>query len=98
VPIFFDRQEAAYLLFEKLAVFAQHRNAIVLGLAPGGAILSASLRRKLKIPYNVLTPRKLGAVSQDGYYWLNTSLVHLLGLSNAWKQQTLDLETKKFKI
>jgi putative phosphoribosyl transferase len=76
MPIFFDRQQAAFLLAQKLTSYAQHKNTLVLGLAHGGAVMASTIGHELNLPFNVLTSRKIGApdnpelavggVAQDG--------------------------------
>jgi putative phosphoribosyl transferase len=107
MPIFFDRQEAAHLITEKLSFYKQHPNTIVLGLAHGGAVMAAIIGQELQLPFNVLTPRKIGspqnqelaigAIAQDGQRWLNSALIHSLGLSASLIEQLSTKELKQAK-
>lgn len=107
MPVFFDRAEAAHLLAHELMQYKGLSNALILGLAHGGAILAATLAKELKMTFNVLTPRKIGApanpelaigaVAQDGNLWLNTSLVNLYGLSPSWIEKAQEKELARSK-
>src|SRR5467141_4042169 len=57
---FRDRTEAARLLAEKLAAYANRPDVIVLGLPRGGVPIAYEVARALDAPLDVFLVRKLG--------------------------------------
>ena len=86
--IFRDRREAGRLLAEKLAVFANRPDVIVLALPRGGVPVGYEVARALGAPLDVFVVRKLGvpgyeelamgAVASGGLRVLNDSVVKTL--------------------
>jgi erythromycin esterase-like protein/predicted phosphoribosyltransferase len=86
--IFRDRREAGRLLAEKLAVFANRPDVIVLALPRGGVPVGYEVARALGAPLDVLLVRKLGvpgyeelamgAVASGGLRVLNDNVVKTL--------------------
>lgn len=81
--LFKDRKEAGQLLARKLHVLIkdERNNLVILALPRGGVPIAAELSRLEKLPFEVLIIRKIGhphnreygigAVAEDGSYWLN---------------------------
>ncbi len=88
---FADRQDAGKQLADKLAVYKNHHNAIVIGLPRGGVIPAAEVAKELKLPLDIVVPRKIGApfnselavgaVTQDGQVVWNEKLMKSFHLS-----------------
>ncbi len=88
---FVDRQDAGKQLARKLAAYKNHHNAIVIGLPRGGVIPAAEVAKELKLPLDILVPRKIGApfnselavgaVTQDGQVVWNEQLMKSFHLS-----------------
>src|ERR1700694_3220846 len=86
--IFRDRREAGRLLAEKLAVFANRPDVIVLALPRGGVPVGYEVARALGAPLDVFVVRKLGvpgyeelamgAVASGGLRVLNDNVVKTL--------------------
>jgi len=88
---FVDRQDAGKQLADKLAAYRNHHNAIVIGLPRGGVIPAAEVAKELKLPLDIVVPRKIGApfnselavgaVTQDGQVVWNEKLMKSFHLS-----------------
>jgi putative phosphoribosyl transferase len=85
---FRDRREAGRLLAEKLSVYANRRDVIVLALPRGGVPVAYEVGRALNAPLDVFPVRKLGvpghdelamgAIAPGGIRVLNDELVRAL--------------------
>jgi putative phosphoribosyl transferase len=64
---FRNRMQAGTLLAQRLKVFFQHPNAIVLALPRGGVPVGFSLAKVLEVPLDVLLVRKLGVPGHEEY-------------------------------
>jgi putative phosphoribosyl transferase len=60
-----DRTEAGRLLAEKLTVYANREDVIVLGLPRGGVPVAFEIAKKLEAPLDVFVVRKLGVPWQE---------------------------------
>ncbi len=88
---FVDRQDAGKQLADKLTAYRNHHNAIVIGLPRGGVIPAAEVAKELKLPLDIVVPRKIGApfnselavgaVTQDGQVVWNEKLMKSFHLS-----------------
>ncbi|MFL5815657.1 MAG: phosphoribosyltransferase family protein [Bdellovibrionia bacterium] len=92
--VFKDREEAGKSLADELnkepGGFAL-ANSIVIALPRGGVPVAAEISRRLKAPLDVLITRKIGApdnpeygigaISENGTFWINENAVYSLGLS-----------------
>ncbi|TET35401.1 phosphoribosyltransferase [Candidatus Dependentiae bacterium] len=88
---FVDRQDAGKQLADKLAAYRNHHIAIVIGLPRGGVIPAAEIAKELKLPLDIVVPRKIGApfnselavgaVTQDGQVVWNEKLMKSFHLS-----------------
>ncbi len=94
---FTDRVEAGRELASKLKGFAGSKNAIVLAIPRGGVVVGYEVAHALKIPLDVIIPRKLGApsnpelaigaVTEDGTTILDEQLVNYLGVSKTYIEE-----------
>src|ERR687886_242268 len=85
---FKDRTEAGRLLAEKLEVYAESANVIVLGLPRGGVPVAYEVAMRLHVPLDVFIVRKLGvpgyeelamgAIASGGVRVVNQDVVRLL--------------------
>ena len=99
---FADRQDAGKQLVKKLAAYKNHHNAIVIGLPRGGVIPAAEVAKELKLPLDILVPRKIGApfnselavgaVTQDGQVVWNEKLMKSFHLSPDDLKDTIEKE------
>jgi putative phosphoribosyl transferase len=89
--IFEDRSDAGRQLAQKLLSYRHSPDTIVFGLARGGVVVAYEVAKELRLPLNVLIPRKIGApdnselaigaLAEDGEPWLNQSLIESLQIS-----------------
>lgn len=99
---FVDRQDAGKQLADKLAAYKNHHNAIVIGLPRGGVIPAAEIAKELKLPLDIVVPRKIGApfnselavgaVTQDGQVVWNEKLMKSFHLSPDDLKDTIQKE------
>lgn len=97
VKTFINRVEAGKELASKLRDFAGSNNAIVLAIPRGGVVVGYEVAHTLKVPLDVIIPRKLGApsnpelaigaVTEDGTTILDEQLVNYLGVSKAYIEE-----------
>src|SRR5215217_7472343 len=90
---FHDRYDAGRQLAERLRVYANRPDTIVLALPRGGVPVGYEVARALHIPFDVFLVRKLGvpgheelamgAIASDGVRVLNEEVVQNLGISEA---------------
>ena len=86
-----DRREAGEKLAEELVKFYL-LDALVLTIPRGGVVVAARVAEKLKLPLDIIIPRKIGApfnpemavgaVTQDGNILLNQRMLDLYNVSN----------------
>ena len=87
---FSDRVDAGKRLAKELTNFAG-KKGIVLAIPRGGVVVAAEIATSLKLPLDVIIPRKIGApdnpelaigaIAEDGTVILDKSLVAYLGVS-----------------
>lgn len=100
--LFYDRHTAGCQLAKKLISYAGKPNTLVLGLARGGVVVAFEVAKALSLPLNVLVPRKvgapgnpelaLGAIMEDGVGVFNERIIRMLGVSEAYLNQVIDVE------
>lgn len=61
--MFYDRHEAGLSLAAALEKFKGKKNTFILGLARGGVVVAYEMAKELKLPLNVVIPKKIGAPS-----------------------------------
>jgi|YelNatPaOPRAMG01_1025707.scaffolds.fasta_scaffold01424_24 putative phosphoribosyl transferase len=110
--MFRNREEAGRLLSEKLKPIVKDKeNTILLAIPRGGVVVAKEVAVALRIPLDVITPRKigapfnpelaLGAVSPDGQVYINDEVVDLVGASKSYieeeiKRQMLEAKRRMF--
>lgn len=107
--IFSNRIEAGRKLASELADFASSKSAIVLAIPRGGVVVGYEVAHKLRLPLDIIIPRKIGApsnpelaigaVTEDGTAILNDRLVEYLNVSKAYvkeesNKQRLEIERR----
>lgn len=100
---FIDREQAGKLLIEPLKAYKNRKDAAVFGLLRGGIPLAFALSEGLGVPLQVLSVKKigapfqeelaLGAVCQDGSYYLNQELTSYFSFS----EDKIKEEIKRYK-
>ncbi len=96
-PFFEDREDAGQALASVLSGAYGGVNGVALGIPRGGVPVAFHVAETLKIPLDVIVPRKIpipwepeagfGAVTADGTMLLNEPLVAQLGLTEAEIEQ-----------
>lgn len=59
--IFHDRKNAGEKLAEKLKKYKGQSDVVILGLPRGGVVIANEISKKLKLPLDIIVPRKVGA-------------------------------------
>lgn len=91
--MFTDRKEAGRRLAEKLTEQRWER-AIVLAIPRGGVVVGYEMAHRLKVPLDVIVPRKIGAphnpelaigaIAEDGTMILDSNLIDYLGVTDEY--------------
>jgi putative phosphoribosyl transferase len=100
--VFRDRHEAGRLLAERLAVYADRPDVVVLALPRGGVPVAFEIAAALHIPLDVMVVRKLGvpgyeelamgAIASGGVQVVNEEVVRNLRLSPAVLESVAAME------
>ena len=100
--LFRDRVDAGEQLVPRLKQYANQAEVIVLGLPRGGVVTAAAVAMALKLPLDIIVPRKigapmneelaLGAVAEEGAVMLDERLTSLLGVSREYLDATVEKE------
>ena len=107
--IFLNRVEAGRKLASELVNFVGNRSVIVLAIPRGGVVVGYEVARKLKVPLDIIIPRKIsapsnpelaiGAVTEDGGVILDEKLVGYLHVSRGYieeasEKQRMEIERR----
>lgn len=100
--IFKNRKEAGEKLARKLQSFKGKENTVVFGIPRGGVVVAKKVADKLKLPFDIIVVKKIGAPSNPELaigavgpkktIYLDNKLCKVLGLSKA---QIKNLSDKK---
>ena len=104
--MFANREEAAKLLAQKLQGY-KNSNSIVIALPRGGVPIGAIIAKELKLPFDIFFVKKIpspynreagiGAVSENGYYFVNEAVKNSLGIDNYYIQNQINEIMQKIK-
>lgn len=102
--IFRDRKDAGKLLAKLLKEYENNKSSIVIGLPRGGVVVAAEVAHQLKLPLDILCPRKLGApyqpelaigaVTETGEGILNEDVIAAVGASKAYLDAVIKKQTE----
>jgi putative phosphoribosyl transferase len=105
MTVFSDRKEAGKILAAKLADYAE--KAIVVAVPRGGVVVGYEIAHKLRVPLDVIVPRKIGApfnpelaigaVTEDGTMILDNQLVEYLGVSESHIREESERQRQEIK-
>ncbi len=105
--MFSDRVEAGKKLASKLMDFLGNRRVIVLAIPRGGVVVGYEVAHKLKVPLDIIIPRKIGApsnpelaigaVTEDGAAILDKKLVRYLNVSRSYIEEESEKQLKEIK-
>lgn len=96
--IFQNREEAAEKLAKKLSNFKKAEDTLVVALPRGGVPIGVIVAKMLHLPFDIFFVKKIpspfnkeagiGAVSENGYEFLNTQIVSMLQISKNYLERT----------
>ncbi len=102
--IFEDRHHAGKELVKALKPYNKAPNTLVLGLPRGGVVVAYEVADALKLPLDIICPRKvgapynselaLGAVTHTGEGFYNEELILELGVSQKYLQSEIENQKK----
>jgi putative phosphoribosyl transferase len=105
MTVFSDRKEAGKTLASKLTEYAG--KSIVLAIPRGGVVVGYEIAHKLKVPLDVIVPRKvrapfnpelaIGAVTEDGTIILDHKLVEYLRVSEGHIKEESERQRQEIK-
>ena len=103
--VFSDRKDAGRKLAKKLEKYKEDPNAVLLGLPRGGVVTAYEISRKLKLPLDIVVPRKIGApgnpelaigaITESGEGIFNEETVQYTGASKEYIDKTVAEEKKE---
>lgn len=102
---FKNRRHAGQQLVPLLKKFENQKDVIVLGLPRGGVVTAFEVSTALKLPLDIISPRKvgapgnpefaIGAVDETGEGYFNLQLIQQLGIPESYLKETIEIEKKK---
>jgi len=100
--LFRDRVDAGRQLADRLKQYANQAEVIVLGLPRGGVVTAAAVAKALKLPLDIIVPRKIGApgnpefaigaVGETGEVILDERVVKLFDIPAAYIESVATAE------
>lgn len=95
--VFSDRFEAGELLAKKLQKYANDPNTIVVALPRGGVPVAHVIAKQLNLPMDIFFVKKIpspynpeaaiGAISENGYEYLNERAMMMLNVSRPYVEE-----------
>jgi len=96
---FQNRTDAGQQLAQKLLKYRHDSSAIVIGLPRGGVVVAAEIAKELRLPLDIVVPRKigapenpefaLGAISEEGDFVYQPGLIEALGVPDEYLTMTV---------
>lgn len=103
--IFVDRQDAGKKLAVALEKYKNEKGVVVIALPRGGVIVASEIAKALRVPLDIIVPRKigapqnpelaLGAITEDGQGVWNEELIKILGVTKDYLDETIKKEQKE---
>lgn len=104
---FQDRKDAGQRLAEALKHHEGEENGIVIGLPRGGVPVAYQVAKQLKLPLDIICPRKIGAphnpeyaigaITETGEGEFNEYAISSLGVSKQYIEETVEKEKRVAK-
>jgi len=105
--VFKDRKEAGFLLARKLTRYKKKKDVIVLGIPRGGVVVAKIISIKLRVPFNIIVTKKIGApyqeelaigaVSEGGEYILDQELIDRLNVVKDYIEKVVKDKEREVK-
>ena len=105
--IFSNRVEAGRKLASELVDLVSNRSVIVLAIPRGGVVVGYEVARKLKVPLDIIIPRKIGApsnpelaigaVTEDGGVILDEKIVGYLNVSRRYIEEESERQRREIE-
>jgi predicted phosphoribosyltransferase len=103
--MFKNRKDAALKLVDRLLDLKNNPNCVVVALPRGGVVLGVVLAKELNLKFDIFFVKKIpspfnsevaiGAVSENGFVYLNESAIKALGISSEYlKNKELEILQK----
>ena len=96
--LFQSREEAAEKLAKELSIYQNAQDTLVVALPRGGIPVGIIVAKRLNLPFDIFFVKKIpspynkevsiGAVSENGYEFLNMQIVSRLQISRNYLEQT----------
>jgi predicted phosphoribosyltransferase len=96
VPVFTDRRQAGRVLANRLRGY-ERENPVILALPRGGAPIGLEVAKALHAPLDIVIVRKIGApmnpeygigaIAEDGSYWIDIEAAERTGATGATLQE-----------
>jgi len=103
--LFNNRADAGLQLASKLQKYTHDKDAIVIGLPRGGIVTGYYVAQQLKLPLDMVVPRKIGAphneemavgaITEDGAVELDRELMYYLRITPEMLKNTIEEERKE---
>jgi len=100
--IFHNREHAGELLAEMLESFHKSPDTVVIGLPRGGVVTAFAVAKALKLPLDIVCPRKvgapgnpeyaIGAVTESGETILNERVITAMGVNKELLHKIIEYE------
>jgi putative phosphoribosyl transferase len=103
--LFKDRTDAGKQLAKKLSKFKNIKDALILALPRGGVIVGFEVSKKLKLPLDLVVPRKIsapfnneyaiGAITESGEGIFNQQALKYLQITDSYLRKKVAQEQKE---
>ena len=103
--MFQNREEAAKQLAQKLLPYRGSEDTVIIALPRGGVPLAAVVAKELQLPFDIFFVKKIpspynkeagiGAVSENGYYFVNKTAVESLRIPQEYIEKEIAAIQKK---
>ena len=106
--MFKDRDEAGNLLAQKLSAYKNKKNALVLAIPRGGAVVAYRVAKQLNLPLDIIVIKKIGAPLNpelaigavgpgETVYW-DERLLDDIYISEDYKKESVRVKTKEREV
>jgi predicted phosphoribosyltransferase len=102
---FQDRKDGGKQLIPKLEKYKGMTDVVLLGLPRGGVVTAYEISKKLKLPLDIVVPRKIGApgneelaigaITESGEGIMNEEIMSYLGVDDEYVKETIEKEKKE---